>query len=202
MSPTNLVKVYFDLDAPLAKTVSVIGTFNEWNSGWHPMQKREDDGWWYAEVDMFPDTHKYRFDVDGAVIMDPENPFTVRDINLNGLDSVLDTEKRSPDKRPKRAASTADEYVKVEFIYSNTNARVVFLSGEFNGWATTFKLHSYVGGVWKDFVYLKPGEYGYKFIVNGEWILDPVNKKTMKVDGVINSKVSVQALNKKKLRKN
>jgi hypothetical protein len=32
------------------------------------------------------------------------------------------------------------------------------------------------GGKWIFPIYLAPGKYTYKFIVDGKWILDPVNK--------------------------
>ncbi len=32
-----------------------------------------------------------------------------------------------------------------------------------------------VDGVWSFPLYLKPGKYTYKFIVDGEWMIDPAN---------------------------
>jgi hypothetical protein len=56
------------------------------------------------------------------------------------------------------------------------NAQVLIV-GDFNAWSEEHGEMSYVQEeqVWKRFISLPPGKYHYKFIVNGEWIFDPVN---------------------------
>ncbi len=46
-------------------------------------------------------------------------------------------------------------------------------------------------GVWSITVEMNPGEYGYKFVVDEEWIADPENPEQRIVDGVVNSLVVV-----------
>ena len=41
--------VAFRVWAPHAESVSVIGTFNDWNKSTHPMQA-EDNGFWYVDI--------------------------------------------------------------------------------------------------------------------------------------------------------
>jgi len=56
------------------------------------------------------------------------------------------------------------------------NAQVLIV-GDFNAWSEEHGEMSYVQEeqVWKRFISLPPGQYHYKFIVDGEWIFDPVN---------------------------
>lgn len=54
-----------------AKSVSVIGDFNNWNPLTHPMRRRE-DGWWFAEVPLTQGHHHYVFLVDGLPRLDPQ----------------------------------------------------------------------------------------------------------------------------------
>src|SRR5579885_1239970 len=53
-----------------AKSVSLIGDFNRWNSDVYPMRQRE-DGWWFVEVPLTPGHHHYLFVVDGELTLDP-----------------------------------------------------------------------------------------------------------------------------------
>ncbi|MCK5513965.1 MAG: glycogen-binding domain-containing protein [Deltaproteobacteria bacterium] len=46
--------------------------------------------------------------------------------------------------------------------------------------------------MWKGIIPLKPGKYQYKFIVDGEWRIDPYNTEVTTSDiGVNNSTVEV-----------
>ena len=56
------------------------------------------------------------------------------------------------------------------------DAKTIFLAGDFNDWsANTFAMKR-VGDEWLLNVHLYQGKHLYKFIVDGKWILDPVNK--------------------------
>ena len=48
----------------------------------------------------------------------------------------------------------------------------VFLSGDFNSWSKTETLMKEVNGIYETILYLKKGEYAYKFIVDGQWLTD------------------------------
>jgi 1,4-alpha-glucan branching enzyme len=52
--------VAFRIWAPNAQRVSVVGTFNAWDSGRHPME-REGNGYWYAQVPEARKGHEYRY---------------------------------------------------------------------------------------------------------------------------------------------
>ena len=58
------------------------------------------------------------------------------------------------------------------------DASVVVLAGSFNGWNQSQLLFGREGDEWVCRVDLDPGVYQYKFIVDGDWLLDPTNPDT------------------------
>jgi len=74
----------------------------------------------------------------------------------------------------------------------------VLLSGTFNNWAATPEeaapLEDDDGDdVWETILHLEPGSHQYKFIVDGEWLPDPVNPNTVDDGyGGVNSVVEVE----------
>jgi 1,4-alpha-glucan branching enzyme len=70
--PTNFLCV-----APEAKSVFVVGSFNDWNPTAHPM-KRQPDGGWYAQIPLSHGHHHYLFLVDGKSTLDPRAQGIVR----------------------------------------------------------------------------------------------------------------------------
>lgn len=70
-SARNMAKpVNFFCHAPAARTVCVIGDFNEWQPGIHPME-RQPDGSWCAVIALTHGHHHYQFLVDGKPTLDP-----------------------------------------------------------------------------------------------------------------------------------
>lgn len=67
----------------------------------------------------------------------------------------------------------------VEFVYTGTVNYQAVVAGSFNGWSTTdWEMAEEEGtGVWKYDVVLEPGQYPYKFVIDGVWITDPLNPK-------------------------
>jgi hypothetical protein len=55
------------------------------------------------------------------------------------------------------------------------DARVVVLAGSFNNWNESQLLFAREGDEWVCRVDLTPNRYTYKFIVDGNWLLDPAN---------------------------
>lgn len=56
--------------APEAQQVDLIGDFNGWTAGSHPM-KRQPDGAWLLQVPLHHGHHHYIFVVDGKPALDP-----------------------------------------------------------------------------------------------------------------------------------
>lgn len=57
----------------------------------------------------------------------------------------------------------------------NSSTTSVKVNGSFNNWVD-LPLVNVGNNVWELQVALKPGEYNYAFIVNGQWTLDPLNR--------------------------
>ena len=64
---------------------------------------------------------------------------------------------------------------RVTFQYYAPEARQVYLAGSFNEWDSGARaLKQQQDGNWKAIMYLKPGVYEYRFIVDGKWQNDPL----------------------------
>jgi 1,4-alpha-glucan branching enzyme len=92
-----------------------------------------------------------------------------------------------------KAPTPAAQSVNVTFVLLEPDAKQVFLSGDFNGWAsnaTTMRRHS--GGLWETTVALAPGRHQYKFVVDGEWIPDPsAQEHVWNQHGTLNSVIEL-----------
>ncbi len=78
-APIAKKKVDFFLRYPDAKEVYLVGDFNSWTIGKHPMYKTA-GGKWRKTVTLAKGTYEYRFVVDGNWYTDPDrekktNPF-------------------------------------------------------------------------------------------------------------------------------
>jgi 1,4-alpha-glucan branching enzyme len=63
----------------------------------------------------------------------------------------------------------------VAFEYFNPAASEVFLAGTFNNWQPrTTSMTKQHGGKWSTQLLLKPGQYEYRLIVDGQWQDDPM----------------------------
>jgi chromosome partitioning protein len=85
------------------------------------------------------------------------------------------TEVRCVDARPPRKIKEG-----VLFSCFAPDARAVRLAGDFNKWNPEKEpLFNLSGrGLWQKTVPLPPGRYQYKYVVDGNWVLDPANPKT------------------------
>lgn len=79
-------------------------------------------------------------------------------------------------------------YKKITFSLAGFDkASEVFVAGNFNNWSVKSDRLQRRGNVWITDVEAEPGEIIYKFIVDGQWILDPSNKEIKTEGGNINS---------------
>lgn len=90
------------------------------------------------------------------------------------------------EKRPSRRS--------VLFTLEDAPGRQVFLAGCFCEWQPKYRLTDKDGGgVYSCRVMLPPGEYQYKFVVDGEWRLDAANPNFAPNDfGTLNSLLTVE----------
>jgi hypothetical protein len=78
-------------------------------------------------------------------------------------------------------------------LKGHEDASVVVLAGTFNGWNQSQLLFGREGGEWVCRVDLNPGVYHYKFILDGDWLLDPLNPETVEDEaGNVNNVVEVK----------
>ena len=73
-------------------------------------------------------------------------------------------------KAPKACAKKA-----VTFTVHADNDKAVYVAGEFNGWDPAAKrmVDKDGSGLYSAVLALAPGEYEYKFVINGIWCVDP-----------------------------
>jgi hypothetical protein len=72
------------------------------------------------------------------------------------------------------------------------DAMIVALAGSFNNWNQSQFIFGREGDEWICRIDLEPGKHAYKFIVDGNWLLDPDNPETEDDDyGVKNSVIIV-----------
>jgi hypothetical protein len=95
------------------------------------------------------------------------------------------------DESPK---PTAPQSVKVNFVVLDLGAKQVSLSGDFNGWSpNATRMSRDSSGHWETTVDLAPGRYQYKFVVDGEWIPNPLAQENVwNQHGTLNSVVEVR----------
>src|SRR5882724_12525884 len=73
------------------------------------------------------------------------------------------------------------------------DASIVALAGSFNNWNQSQYVFGKEGDEWICRIDLEPGKHTYKFIVDGNWLLDPANPNTEDDDyGVKNSVIIVK----------
>jgi 1,4-alpha-glucan branching enzyme len=136
-----------------AKRVLVSGSFNNWSTREARLMKTQTG--WNLPVYLQQGSYEYRFVVDGRWIADPTNTQIVK--NEFGEDnSFLSIGK------------------KTEFYLDGyPDAKEVFLAGAFNNWRPNIAMQR-SGKGWKVDYAIKPGNYHFKYVVDGNWVFDPL----------------------------
>ncbi len=79
-------RITFKLNSKDAESVHLVGDFNNWTPGRHPMQKNA-DGLWEKAVMLAPGRYEYKFQVDGKWRLDIES--TERCRNAFGTENCI-----------------------------------------------------------------------------------------------------------------
>ncbi|MBW2492509.1 MAG: glycogen-binding domain-containing protein [Deltaproteobacteria bacterium] len=67
---------------------------------------------------------------------------------------------------------------KITFSFESSDAKEVILMGDFNNWnPKKHPMKKDNNGKWTKAVLLLPGQYEYKFLVDGKWKQDPQNDR-------------------------
>jgi 1,4-alpha-glucan branching enzyme len=78
------------------------------------------------------------------------------------------------------ARSTGLQLQPVRFEFTHPTAATVAVAGTFNEWhPTTKSMHPIGSGHWLKEMALTPGAYEYCFVVDGQWLPDPLAKETV-----------------------
>jgi hypothetical protein len=78
----------FVLQAPRARSVSLVGDFNGWDATATPLMLDRTSGIWSATIALAPGRHEYAFMVDSTIALDPRAPESV-DPDLGTKTSVV-----------------------------------------------------------------------------------------------------------------
>lgn len=90
-----------------------------------------------------------------------------KDLQLVYKETVMKEKKQTPRQK------------KIVVSFHAPQANTVFLAGDFNEWhPEKHGLKKRKSGAWETTLMLKPNTYEYKFIVDGEWQMDPANTRT------------------------
>jgi hypothetical protein len=155
-----------------ARKITLAGSFNSWDANNIVLEKK--GGVWQKQLYLHDGTQAYRFLVDGKWITDPANPNTIKgtDGNINSVLNLGET-----------VVFTLDGY---------QNAQKIYVAGGFNNWKPGEILLTKTKTGWTLPLIIPAGNYGYKFIVDGNWITDPKNPRNMEEGGIVNSYISVK----------
>ncbi len=141
-----------------SKKVFLAGSFNNWNVSATSMQNN--DSGWVVCIKLFPGKHFYKYLVDGKWILDPFNKHKQND-GFGNINSYVFC------------------YNYIFKLSERSQAHNVFLAGSFNNWNSKELRMNKVAEGWDLPLYLKEGTHTYKFIVDGQWILDPNNQRVL-----------------------
>jgi hypothetical protein len=130
-----------------AKSVFLSGSFNGWRKEELAMTRTANG--WELHYTLGPGNYEYNFIVDGKVA------------------------------RP--AGGSRNLFFVIEPNYTFrlkgfANAKTVYLAGDFNNWAPNTFSMTHDGTDWVTTVHISPGKHLYKYVVDGNWIIDPGNK--------------------------
>lgn len=138
-----------------AKKVYLAGSFNEWRL--RELQLEKTASGWQLPLYLAEGTHTYKFVVDGDWYTDKGNPEQQSD-GHKGFNSVL---------------RIGNPYI--FRLDGHPTAKQVVLAGSFNGWRDNELLMTKTEGGWELPYVLGPGNYAYRFKVDGNWQVNPSN---------------------------
>ncbi len=163
----------FDLDGnETAKRIYLSGSFNNWKE--KELQLVKTNTGWSLPVYLNNGTYAYKFIVDGIWTLDPSNAIS----SENGMG-----EKNSIIGIGRTTNFSLDGF---------PDAEEVILTGDFNVWnESELALQKTTTG-WQISYAVAPGNYEYKYLVDGEWIIDPNNPYHVHHGDYHNSFIAIQ----------
>ena len=163
--------------AVAANSVSLAGSFNQWDMGATPLEER--DGIWSVTVDLPPGEHQYKFVVNGSDWTTDEWATAFADDGFGGENSVIvvgddpmDAGYGSRPGGPGGEVVLEDPGTPVTFRYAlDRRVNAVSVAGSFNDWNAAAAPMEFDAGVWSVTLDLEPGDHAFQFVIDGdEWV--------------------------------
>ncbi len=173
--PVAAEEITFRHDDSGAGAVFLAGEFNNWSDSANPMVVK--DGVWTLTMDLAVGSYQYKFVVDGNWMADPNNPDTAED-GFGGSNSLITVGGEGAVTSTATATATGNGDVAVTFSCEAPGASAVYLAGDFNGWSDSVQQMTNADGTWTSVLELSPGDYMYKFVIDGTWTADSGNPNT------------------------
>jgi hypothetical protein len=113
--------------------------------------------------------------------------------SLKNVQPIPPAPSAKPAAPPQPQTANAPRTISVNFVLPGPNAKQVWLCGDFNAWSRNNNpMKRRNDGQWETTLALRPGRYQYKFLVDGEWIVDPAAKQNAaNAFGTLNSVLEV-----------
>ena len=94
---------------------------------------------------------------------------------------------------PKRNLIVKPKRSRVTFRFEAPDGKEVVLMGDFNGWnPKKHPMKQKNNGIWEKTTMLFPGSYEYKFLVDGNWQMDPESSQVrMNCYGTYNNLLTI-----------
>ncbi|MCF7918833.1 MAG: alpha-glucosidase C-terminal domain-containing protein [Candidatus Cloacimonetes bacterium] len=168
------VKFTWKPDDDAEHDVYLAGDFNNWSTTADKMEKNGDV--YETALELSAGKYGYKFIADGNWITD-ENASETIDDGYGGQNSIITVGEGTKSVKIEKPAP-ADESYKGEFPVTFTykpltgGKKNVFLAGDFNNWSPTATPMNEKDGNYDITLKLKMGKYGYKFVVDGNWVTD------------------------------
>ncbi|MBU1078116.1 MAG: hypothetical protein KKH98_12535 [Spirochaetes bacterium] len=172
MEKTNIIFSYKD---KFAETVSIAGTFNNWEKDQYFLKKNK-HGVWETAIHISKGEYYYKFNVDGVWKHDPNNPVYVDD-KQGDYKSVLVIDNIIKDRADSPTVINKD-IIRFSFYNKDLPSNyTISVIGDFNDWKTNKDVmaDNDFNKTWFTTVELKKGEYYYKFYLAGTEFFDPQN---------------------------
>ncbi len=170
-------------------SVAVAGSFNGWNLSATPMLDPDKDGIFEATVDVPPGRVEYKWVVNGSQWLTDDGATDFNDDGFGGKNSVVVVASAALTVGTGSAAKKAPAVTgmrSVTFTFKPAQAaQSVSVAGQFNDWAAgKTPLTDDGTGTWSTTMLLPPGDYQYKFVVNGtQWTQDTAGQDDQAADG-------------------
>ena len=167
--------------------VEISGDFNNWE-GTIPLIKSTYGVYYFVwQEPLEVGRYLYRYRVDGVWINDPLNEQVVYD-DFNQMVSYFDIlEDSGTIYNPNTFKNPIyNDDGTVTFLYSNNMADEVMFTSDHLGFNTTrYNMTKTTNNVWSITLDAPNGNYYYNFIIDREWLVDPLNVNVVSSDNEI-----------------